>query len=54
MPNCKDCRYRFWLANLCHIHIEGEYECDEAGTELCKKMNDPDFIQFMKDRGSKI
>lgn len=46
-PNCKACRYRFWLARLCDIHVEAD-DCDQHGTDLCKKMNDPEFIEFMK------
>ena len=52
MPNCKTCRYRYWLRELCDIHVD-EKDCDEAGTEFCKKMNDPDFIQFMAEKSRK-
>ena len=47
--NCKDCRYRIHLARLCDCHVWGE-DCDNYGTELCKNMNDPDFIEFMKGK----
>ena len=48
-PNCKKCRYRIHLANLCDIHIWKE-DCDKYGTDLCEKMNDPKFIEFV-DKG---
>lgn len=46
-PNCKKCRYRIHLANLCDIHVD-HLDCDKVGTELCEKMNDPEFIDFME------
>lgn len=47
MVNCKTCRYRIHLANLCDIHVD-ERDCDKAGTDFClKKMNDPGFIEYM-------
>lgn len=46
--NCESCRYRYWLARYgCYVHGE---DCDKYGTDLCKKMNDPDFIAYMKAR----
>lgn len=48
-PNCKKCRYRYWLAQLCDIHVWQE-DCDKYGTDLCQKMNDPEFIKFMQNR----
>ena len=44
-PNCKDCRYRYWLARLCDTHVD-YCDCDRLGTDLCVKMNDPKFIEF--------
>ena len=51
-PNCGKCRYRLWLARLCDIHVWGE-DCDKYGTDLCKKMNDPQFIKWMDERNEK-
>lgn len=49
-PNCKDCRYRYWLARYdCHIVAS---DCDKYGTEFCEKMNNPDFIEFMKGQNN--
>lgn len=48
MPNCEKCRYRYWLARY-GGHVWGE-DCDMYGQELCKKMNDPEFIKFMDER----
>lgn len=48
--NCKDCRYRYWLAKY-GSHVWGE-DCDQYGRDLCKKMNDPGFIKFMKTKGA--
>lgn len=48
MVNCETCRYRIHLANLCDIHV-GERDCDKYGTDLCKKMNDPGFVKYMKE-----
>ena len=48
-PNCKKCRYRIHLANLCDIHVD-HHDCDKVGTEFCEKMNDPEFIDFMEGR----
>lgn len=45
--NCKDCHYRYWLAKLCDCHVCAE-DCGKYGTDLCEKMNDPAFIEFMK------
>lgn len=46
-PNCKDCRYLYWLAKMgCHVDV---YDCDKYGTDLCEKMNNPDFIKFAKE-----
>lgn len=50
MVNCKTCRYRIHLANLCDIHVD-EKDCDKYGTDFClKKMNDPGFIEFMAEQ----
>lgn len=46
-PNCKTCRYRIWLARLCDVHVYAD-DCDKYGTEFCEKMNNPEFIEFMK------
>lgn len=51
MPNCNDCRYRFWLAKLCDVHVCAD-DCDKRGSDLCTKMNDPEFIKFMKEEGT--
>lgn len=48
-PNCRKCRYRIWLARLCDVHVVAD-DCDKYGTELCKKMNDTEFIKFV-DKG---
>ena len=48
-PDCKHCRYRIWLVRLCDIHVEAD-DCDKYGTELCQKMNDPEFIKFMEEK----
>lgn len=48
-PNCKKCRYRIWLARLCDVHVDAD-DCDKYGQDLCKKMNDPEFIKFMEER----
>ena len=48
-PNCKKCRYRIHLAILCDIHV-WEEDCDKYGTDICKKMNDPEFIKWMDER----
>lgn len=48
-PNCLKCRYRIWLARLCEIHVWWT-DCDKYGTDLCKKMNDPEFINWMDER----
>ena len=50
--DCKNCRYRFWLARDWDIHVD-EHDCDKKGQDLCKKMNDPDFIKFMQERWKK-
>ena len=46
--NCKDCRYRYWLAKMCDVHVWG-IDCDKYGTEFCKRMNNPEFIKHMKE-----
>ena len=51
-PNCKKCRYRIHLAKLCDIHVWWT-DCDKHGTDLCEKMNNPDFIKFMDERNGK-
>lgn len=48
-PNCEECRYRFWIQRYCDIHID-EHDCDKKGQDLCKKMNDPDFIRWINER----
>lgn len=50
-PNCEKCRYRIWLARY-GGHVWGE-DCDKYRQDLCKKMNDPQFIKFMDERGKK-
>ena len=44
--NCKDCRYRYWAAKYGR-HVWGQ-DCDKYGQDLCKKMNDPEFIEWCK------
>ena len=51
--NCGKCRYRLWLARLCDIHVWAE-DCDKYGQDLCKKMNDPEFIKWMDERNGKL
>lgn len=46
-PNCEKCRYRYWLAHDYDTHVD-MHDCDQRGSDLCKKMNDPDFIKFME------
>jgi hypothetical protein len=48
--NCKDCFYRKLLAYDFDCHVWGE-DCDHYDDDLCQKMNDPDFIEYMKKRG---
>lgn len=48
-PNCKDCRYRYWLAKECDTHVWWT-DCDKCGTEFCENMNDPEFIEFMNEK----
>lgn len=47
-PNCEKCRYRYWLVHDCDIHVD-MHDCDKYGTDLCKKMNDPDFIKWVEE-----
>lgn len=47
-PNCEKCRYRYWLAHDYDTHVD-MHDCDKRGSDLCKKMNDPDFIKFMEE-----
>jgi hypothetical protein len=47
-PDCQHCRYRYWLRELCDIHVD-MHDCDKYGQDLCKKMNDPEFIKFMEE-----
>ena len=47
-PDCQHCRYRYWLREMCDIHVDMQ-DCDKYGQDLCKKMNDPDFIKFMDE-----
>lgn len=51
MFDCKNCRYHYWLAHDFDIHVD-EHDCDKRGMDLCQKMNDPEFIKFMKERDS--
>lgn len=51
-PNCEKCRYRIWLTKLCDTPVWGE-DCDQYGTDFCKKMNDPEFIKFMEGKSGK-
>ena len=51
-PDCQHCRYRYWLREMCDIHVD-MHDCDKYGQDLCEKMNDPDFIKFMDERNSK-
>ena len=51
-PSCGKCRYRIWLARLCDFHVWWT-DCDMYGTDLCKKMNDPEFIKWMDERNGK-
>lgn len=51
-PNCVKCRYRLWLARLCDSHVWWT-DCDKYGTDLCKNMNDPEFIKWMDERNGK-
>jgi ribosomal protein L37AE/L43A len=48
-PNCKDCYYRQLMARM------GESvwwtDCDKCGSELCGKMNDPEFVRHLKEEG---
>lgn len=46
--NCKDCRYRYWLAKY-GSHVWG-IDCDQIGTDFCKKMNDPEFRKYMEEQ----
>lgn len=50
-PNCKDCRYRYWLAKM-DFHVWWT-DCDKYGTKLCENMNDPSFIKWMDERNGK-
>ena len=47
--NCEKCRYRYWLTEFGETPALGE-ACDKYGTDLCEKMNNPDFIKFMDER----
>ena len=47
--NCEKCRYRIWLTKYGETPVYGK-DCDQYGTDFCKKMNDPGFIKFMEDR----
>ena len=51
-PDCQHCRYRYWLREFCDIHVD-MHDCDKYGQDLCKKMNDPEFIKFMDERNRK-
>lgn len=45
--NCKYCRYRYWLAKSVDVHVWGE-DCNKYQSDLCREMNDPVFIEYMK------
>lgn len=46
--NCKDCYYRQLLAaDDCHVWGE---DCDHYDDDFCKKMNNPDFVEWMKTK----
>lgn len=47
--NCKDCLYRKFLASE-DIHIWAE-DCDHYEDDLCRKMCDPGFVEWLKARG---
>lgn len=51
-PDCYHCRYRYWLREMCGIHVDMQ-DCDKYGQDLCKKMNDPEFIKWMDERNKK-
>lgn len=51
-PNCEKCRYRYWLEKYGEAPAMGE-KCDQYGQDLCKKMNDPGFIEWMDERNGK-
>lgn len=52
MPNCEKCRYRYWLTR--HGFSPPTWkDCIQYGTDLCEKMNNPDFIKFMDERNGK-
>lgn len=48
-PNCEKCRYRYWLTEFGEMPATGK-DCNQYGTDLCEKMNNPDFIKFMDER----
>ena len=43
MADCKDCKYRQWLANAYDIHID-ERDCVKANTFFCEKMRRKDVV----------
>lgn len=49
--NCKDCRYRYWLAK--YGETAWGMTCDQVGTDFCEKMNDPEFRKFMEEQYGK-
>jgi hypothetical protein len=38
------------MATLFDTHVWG-IECDKCGSELCGKMNDPEFVRHLKEEG---
>ena len=50
VPDCQNCRYNYWLEKLEDIRVDMR-DCDHYGDDLCIKMNDPAFIEFMKGGG---
>lgn len=43
MADCKECKYRQWLANAYDIHID-EKDCDKANTYFCMKMHRKEVV----------
>lgn len=51
--NCQKCRYHYWMLELLGRNLN-ENSCDKCGSDLCRKLNDPDFIQYMEERGGDL
>ena len=49
MVDCENCRYRFILANTFDIHVD-HLDCDKYGSDLCKEMNKPEWIERTKEQ----